>query len=111
MIVLLSTSLKCAQDDALGDGLFVGKPALAQTRDDVGQCGFEGHSDSTGRIDRRRLCPRPPATASANHPHNIKDRRPARNGVITLDIPAREQVAGFRPASRRRWGGGGGGGR
>ena len=35
--------LKHAQDDALGDGLFVGKPALAQARDDVGECGFEGH--------------------------------------------------------------------
>jgi hypothetical protein len=27
----------------LGDSLFVGKPALAQAGDDVGQCGFEGH--------------------------------------------------------------------
>src|ERR1039458_366686 len=47
------------QNDAPRNGLFVGKPALAQTRDVVGECGFEGHRDSTGRIHRRRLCPRP----------------------------------------------------
>jgi hypothetical protein len=32
---------KHTQNDALGDGLFVGKLALAQARDDVGNCGFQ----------------------------------------------------------------------
>ena len=59
--------LEHAQVAALRNGLFVGKPALAQTRDDVGECGFEGHRNLTGRIHRRRLCPGCPATASANH--------------------------------------------
>ena len=41
--------LKDAENDALGDGLFVGEPALSQAGDDVGECGFEGHKLLSGR--------------------------------------------------------------
>ena len=37
---VIAQLLQQAQDDALGDGLFVGKPPLAQARDDVGECGL-----------------------------------------------------------------------
>ena len=35
--------LKNAADDALVDGLFVGKPSLVLTGADVGECGFQGN--------------------------------------------------------------------
>ncbi len=34
----------------MGDGLFVGKPALAQAGDDVGENGFEGHNHSFHQV-------------------------------------------------------------
>src|ERR1039457_143313 len=56
--------LKHAQDNTLGNGLFVGKPALAQTGGDVRECGFEGHNALTVRIHRRGVCQREPVGAS-----------------------------------------------
>ena len=63
--------LEHAQDDALGEGPFAGKSAFAQARDDVGECGFEGHRDLTGRIHRPRLCPHPPGNRKRNSPSPI----------------------------------------
>ena len=38
------SSWRTRQDDALGDGLLVREPALAQAGRDVGERGFERHS-------------------------------------------------------------------